>query len=232
MLPIPATSRWPSSAWPSSISGAIARMRPMTAAGSKSSASTSGPEAREPWIAAKLRLGRDPDRRSTEVDGLGTVSRQRDPGLRARPAPALTLAIELPAAAHAQVAVEHEVRFEVKEQVLATAFDPLERQAVDRGGREPLRAAPARRSDRDPACLRARSPSAARCGGWSHPPGAIVACGHPAQRQLARLAAEAGFDQGRLHAGADHRLAVDALDRELLDLAGLRRLGQRARGTR
>src|SRR5215210_220663 len=46
--------------------------------------------------------------------------------------------------------------------------------------------------------------------------------------QLARLAAEARLDQRGLHAGADHRFSVEPLDRELLDLAGLRSLGERA----
>src|SRR5690349_20347272 len=44
--------------------------------------------------------------------------------------------------------------------------------------------------------------------------------------QAPRLAAEARLDQSRLHARADHRLAVHTLDRELLDLAGLGGLGE------
>src|SRR5262245_55916878 len=46
--------------------------------------------------------------------------------------------------------------------------------------------------------------------------------------ELARLAAEARLDQGGLQAGADHRVAVDSLDGELLDLAGSRGVGEGA----
>src|SRR5512132_3359838 len=57
-------------------------------------------------------------------------------------------------------------------------------------------------------------------------------CGAPShylRDQAARLAPEAGLDQGPLHARADHRLTVESLDRQALDhpaLSGLRELGQ------
>ena len=57
-----------------------------------------------------------------------------------------------------------------------------------------------------------------------------VALGHPARLpggdQPPRLAREAAGDDLLLEAGADHRLAVDALDPELRDQLLLRRLGE------
>ena len=50
---------------------------------------------------------------------------------------------------------------------------------------------------------------------------------HPLRDQAARLAPETGLDQGGLQTRADHRLAIDALDRQLLDLSVLGRLGER-----
>src|SRR6478672_5610153 len=68
-----------------------------------------------------------------------------------------------------------------------------------------------RRSDRRTAPLGARGLRLGRGGG-----------------QFARAAAEAGADQGLLVAGADHRLAVELLDREFLQLAGGDRVGEGA----
>src|SRR5829696_2805012 len=72
---------------------------------------------------------------------------------------------------------------------------------------------PARRSSRRRASLRIESPS-------------ISLSGH----ELARLATETCLDQRSLHSGSDHRLAVEALDRELLDLTALSGLRQGAEG--
>src|SRR5262249_39205270 len=76
-------------------------------------------------------------RRPAEVDGLGVLADQRDPGLGARPPPALAGRVELPGALHSKVVVEGEVSVEVQQQVLAAALRAVEHATVDLPGGQP-----------------------------------------------------------------------------------------------
>src|SRR3954453_21409938 len=148
------------------------------------------PEAR---IAQEPPAPPDPHEGPAEVDRLGILRRQRDPGLGSGAAPALPGPVDVPAAVHAQMTVQRELVLEVQEQMLAPALHLLEHEAVDRRLRETLRAAAAGSANRDPAAGESavdppRHPQdrvalghdyATRRRGWRRKPASIRAASMP-----------------------------------------------------
>ena len=106
-----------------------------------------GAEAGEGRVDADAARGQDAQGRAAELDRVVALAGEHRPGRGARPAPARPLRVDVPAAAHPQVAVEDEVA-EVEDQVLAVGVDPLQRAAVEAfdPGRAPARIG---RRDRD-----------------------------------------------------------------------------------
>src|SRR5262249_12926858 len=84
----------------------------------------------------QLRVDRDATReqgaqgRATELDRLVALATEDDPGRGARPAPAGPARVDVPAAAHPQMAVKDKVA-EVEEEVLAVGADALQGAAVE-----------------------------------------------------------------------------------------------------
>src|SRR3954451_9253504 len=96
-----------------------------------------------------------------------------------RAPPALAGAVELPAATHAEMAVERDAAVEVQQQVLAAALDPLELAAVQLGGGQSGGTARTGCADRESLTGQAliQAPG---------DPEDRVALGHPLRDELAR----------------------------------------------
>ena len=205
-LPIPAMIPWSSSASPIS--------RPAPAARAAGAPRPRRVEARAQRVGAELRQRRVVAQPRLADVGAGACRRsaRRSPRPEASAQPRLAVGQapvggDQPAAVHPQVAVQDEVAGEVREQVLAARLRQLERAALQlarRGGGAASAGSGPRQVDL--AARRAQRSSAGRAVDR-------VALGHVSRGdELARLAAEAGGDDLLLEPGADHRLAVDALD--------------------
>ena len=94
--------------------------------------------------AARAALGQL-EHRAVPEHGFALGAREHEPGLAVQLGTAVD---DLPAAAHAQVAAEHEAALEAQQQVLADRFDPLEPAAVQPVGGEHRGSARVRRLDR------------------------------------------------------------------------------------
>src|SRR5262249_32942246 len=93
-------------------------------------------EPRKAGIPQQLGLSDDPELRAPEVDRLGVVAGEGDPGIADWPPPRLAAREQLPAAPHAEVTVQHQAAVEVQDQVLPAALDPLEHAAIELARRE------------------------------------------------------------------------------------------------
>ena len=216
MLPIPATSLWPQQ-----------RLTELQVRARSSACDCDRPADRSHRAAGRARAA--PSRGSLRSCASRAIRMVEPPKLtasapspsqpRSRPAgPAAASArrrgrrCQLPA--HPEVAVEGEAAVEVEQQVLAAALDRA--RASRPSSSAAASAAPGARGPgvrTDTSLPRQRASIA---------PGDAedrVALGHLSATEAARLAPEAGLDQRGLHARADHRLAVDALDPQLLDHA-------------
>ena len=89
-----------------------------------------GAEAGELGVDRDAARAQDAQGRAAELDRVGALAGEHRPGRGARPAPAGAARVDVPAAAHPQVAVEDEVA-EAEEQVLAVGVDPLQGAAVE-----------------------------------------------------------------------------------------------------
>ena len=179
-----------------------------------------GPEASELRVDRDAARAQDAQGRPAELDRVGALAGEHRPGRGPRPAPALAARVDVPAAAHPQVAVQDEVA-EVEEQVLAVGVDPRQGAAVEPF--DPRRAAArVRRRDADrlpdqrvgEPVLRAQDRVAlghpliiTRSG--ARPPFRLVGCSRRRRRPdpLAR-AAVLGIAGGRIALGASAILAT------------------------
>ena len=89
-----------------------------------------GTEAGEGRVDGDAAGGQDAQGRAAELDRVGALAGEHRPGRGARPTPAGPPRVDVPAAAHPQVAVEDEVT-EVEDQVLAVGVDPLQGLSVE-----------------------------------------------------------------------------------------------------
>ena len=189
--------------------------------------SGSGPSRRRP---GSLRSRDSLTRRRILPPVCDAIARPDARRSHGRPYGQATVGGDAPAPVHPQVAVERDPFGEVDEQVLAERLRFLERRTAASS------AARGEAASADSARRRARAapPSAAfsrPATRWIVSPSGIGLIGCSAasssgRDQPARLAREAGGDDRVLEAGAEHRLAVDALDPELRDHLVARRLGE------
>ena len=210
-FPIPATRRWSSSASPSS--------RPLVLAPQvrdhRGEVGRLGEDVRpEPARAARGQL----EHRPVPEHRLALGAGQHEPRLAAPRAPRST---HLPAAAHAQVAAQHEAALEAQEQVLADRLDRLEPATVEPLGDEHRGRARVRRLDRDALARRAPAACAPR-GGASLP------------RASPRTLAGSGCPHGRRRALRRERPSLERADcprqaGQGFELSTLRKLFVRSR---
>ena len=116
---MPAIVRWSSSASPIPRVGSSWRRRRRKLRLVELGGQDVGPEAGQPLVEARARLGHQLEHRTAELDGVLPVAADHEPGRRRRRAGRA----HPPRARHAQVRVDHQVALEADEQVLAVGVD-------------------------------------------------------------------------------------------------------------
>ena len=207
-------------------SGPAERIRAAATSGSKSSASTSGPRRASSGSCSSCDLADDPHPRPAEVDRLRAAARPAR-SRRREPAGASARRSGRAASCHAcRGGCAGRARPRSGGAGACRGSRPLEPAAVELCGRQPVGAALTRGAHRDLGPLQPRRASVRRAIRRIVSPSAIYATSlRGCRRKPASIRAASS-------PGADHRLPVEALYRELLDLSALSRLGERRPGPR
>ncbi len=142
-LPIPAATLWSSSSSPMARAGAErSRARRTASCDLRIPVEEVGPERAQGGVEGEPRAVEQLEHRAAELDRAQPAGAEHEPRGRLAAAPALTCAVDVPGARHAQVGVEAASVVELQQQVLAARAHGREDVAIERGcetGRRPRR---------------------------------------------------------------------------------------------